>query len=44
MQVDFHGYHPRDVFGNGKFEQLVQQAWEMGETELRLIHGHGRRG
>ena len=27
---------------NGLLITIVQQCWEMGETELRLIHGHGR--
>ena len=41
MEIDLHGYHPSDVFADDKFTRLVQQAWEMGEADLRLIHGHG---
>ena len=42
MEIDLHGYHPRDIVWNGVLAKLVEQAWEMGETELILIHGHGR--
>jgi len=42
MQIDFHGYHPSQIVWNGTLQKIVQQAWEMGETELSLIHGHGR--
>jgi hypothetical protein len=42
MQIDLHGYHPRNVVWNGVLAILVEQAWEMGERELILIHGHGR--
>ena len=38
MEVDIHGYHPEDI----NVAAIVQQAWEMGETELWIIHGHGR--
>lgn len=38
MEVDIHGYHPDDI----DVPAIVQQAWEMGQTELRIIHGHGR--
>lgn len=41
MEIDLHGYDPSDVFTDEKFTRLVQQAWEMGEPYLRLIHGHG---
>ena len=27
---------------NGALLAVVEQAWEMGESELVLIHGHGR--
>ena len=27
---------------NGALVAVVEQAWEMGESELILIHGHGR--
>jgi len=42
MQVDLHGYHPSEIVNSGVLDQLVQQAWEMGEAELTVIHGHGR--
>jgi hypothetical protein len=42
VQIDFHGYRPSDLTRNGLLIKIVQQCWEMGETELRLIHGHGR--
>ena len=42
MQIDLHGYHPRQIVWNGILVGLVEQAWEMGESELTLIHGHGR--
>lgn len=42
MQIDLHGYHPRQIVWNGVLVELVEQAWEMGESELVLIHGHGR--
>lgn len=39
MTVDLHGYHPYQ--DDLSIEKIVQQAWEMGETQLKLIHGHG---
>jgi hypothetical protein len=42
MNIDLHGYHPRDIVWSGLLDKLVQQAWEMGESDLCLIHGHGR--
>ena len=42
VEIDLHGYHPRDIVWNGVLARLVEQAWEMGERELILIHGHGR--
>ena len=42
MQIDLHGYHPSEIVFNGILNTLIQQCWEMGETELTLIHGHGR--
>jgi DNA-nicking Smr family endonuclease len=42
MEIDLHGYHPRQIVWNGLLATIVQQTWEMGETYLRLIHGHGR--
>ena len=42
MKIDLHGYRPSEIVWNGLLITIVQQCWEMGETELRLIHGHGR--
>ena len=48
MEIDLHGYHPDDldrIYDDEAvclLNRIVQQAWEMGESELRLIHGHGR--
>ena len=42
MQIDLHGYHPAEVVWNGVLAKLIEQVWEMAETELILIHGHGR--
>ena len=42
MRIDLHGYRPSEIAWNGLLIKIVQQCWEMGETELRLIHGHGR--
>ena len=42
MEIDLHGYHPRDIVWSGVLNKVVQQAWEMGESQLCLIHGHGR--
>ena len=42
MQIDLHGYHPAEIVFNGTLAKILQQAWEMGEDELVLIHGHGR--
>ncbi len=42
MEVDLHGFHPSEIVGIGLLDKLVQQAWEMGEASLTLIHGHGR--
>jgi Smr domain len=41
MRIDLHGYRPAEL-RNGLLASIVQQCWEMGETHLRVIHGHGR--
>ena len=41
MEIDLHGYHPEEISRNGLLTKILQQAWEMGETDLKLIHGHG---
>jgi hypothetical protein len=42
MEIDLHGYHPAEIVFNGVLGRILQQAWEMGESDLKLIHGHGR--
>ena len=42
MEIDLHGYHPSQIVGTDVLEKIVQQTWEMGDTYLKLIHGHGR--
>src|SRR5262249_20147977 len=42
MEIDLHGYDPRQIVETDMLAKIVQQAWEMGEPYLRLIHGHGR--
>ena len=42
MEIDLHGYHPSQIVGTDIFEKLLQQTWEMGDTDLKLIHGHSR--
>ena len=42
MKIDLHGYHPAEIVFNGTLAKILQQAWEMGEDKLTLIHGHGR--
>ena len=38
----FMGTIPVKLCSTGTLAKIVQQAWEMGESELTLIHGHGR--
>jgi hypothetical protein len=42
MEIDLHGYHPSEIVGTDVFTTIIQQTWEMGDTYLKLIHGHGR--
>jgi hypothetical protein len=42
MQIDLHGYRPREIINTGVLREIVRQAWEMGEGFLTLVHGHGR--
>ena len=42
MEIDLHGYHPLDIVGGDVLRKIIQQVWEMGESRLDLIHGHGR--
>jgi hypothetical protein len=42
MEIDLHGYHPTEIVDSGVLVELIRQAWEMGESTLTLIHGHGR--
>ena len=41
MEVDFHVHHPDDIMDT-VFPRIVQQTWEMGDSYLKVIHGHGR--
>jgi hypothetical protein len=40
IEVDIHGRHPRQIMGL-PLQQLVEQAWRSGATQLVIIHGHG---
>jgi hypothetical protein len=48
LEIDLHGYSPDDLgckYGlahGALLSKIIQQAWEMGESVLMLIHGHGR--
>src|SRR6266404_6910098 len=42
MEIDLHSYHPSEIVWNDVLAKIIQQTWEMGDTHLRLIHGHGR--
>ena len=41
VQIDLHGYHPRDIKG-APLMRILEQAWQMGAPRIRFIHGHGR--
>jgi DNA-nicking Smr family endonuclease len=41
VQLDLHGYRPRDIKG-APLASLLEQAWQMGAPRIRFIHGHGR--
>jgi hypothetical protein len=42
LEIDLHGYHPRDIIWPSVLTNVVQQAWETGEASRTIIHGHGR--
>jgi hypothetical protein len=48
MEIDLHGHHPNDLDSVQKGDaetlltKIVRQSWEMGESNLTFIHGHGR--
>jgi hypothetical protein len=42
MEIDLHGYHPSEIVNSDLLKEIIQQTWDMGETHLKLIHGHGR--
>ena len=42
MEIDLHGFHPSEIVHADILTKIVQQTWEMGDTNLTLIHGHGR--
>lgn len=41
LKFDFHGYHPRTLEENALVLNIIRQAWERGEKEIILVHGHG---
>jgi hypothetical protein len=42
MEIDLHGHHPPEIVSSGVLDKIVRQAWEMGQSSLCFIHGHGR--
>ena len=38
MDIDLHGYHPREIVWSGVLAKVIQQVWEMGESHLCFIH------
>lgn len=38
----WHSLFSAAIVWNGVLGMIIQQAWEMGEPYLHLIHGHGR--
>jgi hypothetical protein len=42
MELDLHGYHPEEILESVVLTKITQQVWELGETHLGLVHGHGR--
>jgi hypothetical protein len=34
MEIDLHGYDPRQIVKTDTLAKIVQQAWEMGEPYL----------
>jgi hypothetical protein len=42
MEIDLHGHHPQEIVSPGVLDKIVQQTWEMGQSSLCFIHGHGR--
>jgi hypothetical protein len=40
VEIDLHGYHPRDISGKA-LAKILEQAWQMGAERIRIIHGHG---
>jgi hypothetical protein len=42
MTIDLHGYHPSEIVQTDVLRKIILQTWEMGDTYLTLIHGHGR--
>ena len=37
MEIDLHGYHPAEIVFNGVLSKILQQVWEMGESDVTLI-------
>ena len=42
MEIDLHGFHPSEIVQTDVLKKIIQQTWDMGDTYLTLIHGHGR--
>jgi DNA-nicking Smr family endonuclease len=42
IKMDLHGYHPSEIVQTDVLKKIIQQTWEMGENDVKLIHGHGR--
>jgi len=40
MNVDLHGYRSKTICQDF-LRKILKQAWETGEQELIIIHGHG---
>ena len=42
IKMDLHGYHPSEIVQTDVLKKIIQQTWELGESYVTLIHGHGR--
>jgi hypothetical protein len=41
-EFDLHGFRVMEIADTCVIRNIIQQCWEMGETEVRIIHGHAR--
>jgi hypothetical protein len=41
-EFDFHGFRVMEITDTCLIGDIIQQCWEMGETQVKFIHGHGR--